>query len=208
MQIKELELENFKSFKHQKFIFNDGITAITGPNGSGKSNVFDALIFVLGNNSSNKLRYKKISDLICRDQKEKYATVRLTFTDGTSIERTVTEEASVFRLNGKRTTQEAIVSFLKELKISSDGHNLVQQGNNKKIIDMTELERKRLLEDIAGVSLFDDQREKSEKNLDFVKQKISQARAILDERKTMLDTLEKEKAVAEEYLKVKELEIV
>jgi len=208
MHIKELELENFKSFKHQKFVFNKGVTAITGPNGSGKSNIFDALLFVLGNNSSIKLRYKKISDLICRDQKEKVATVRLVFSDNSSIERTVTEDNSVFRLNGKRTTQESIVSFLKELKISSDGHNLVQQGNNKKIIDMSDVERKKLLEDIAQVSLFDDQREKSEKNLDFVKNKISQAKSIMEERKEFLETLEKEKAIAEKYLEIKEKETI
>jgi len=208
MLIKELELENFKSFKHQKFIFNKGITAIIGPNGSGKSNIFDALLFVLGNNSSVKLRYKKISDLICKNQREKYATVRLTFTDNTIIERSVTEDSSVFRLNGKRTTQEAIISYLKELKISSEGHNLVQQGNSKKIVDMTEIERKHLIENIANVSLFDEQRKKSEKNLEFVKQKIAQAKVVLGERKTMLDTLEKEKTITEEYLKVKERESI
>lgn len=208
MQIKELELENFKSFKHQKFTFNKGITAITGPNGSGKSNIFDALIFVLGNNSSNRLRYKKISDLICKDQKEKYATVRLTFDDNTTIERTISEDVSVFRLNGKRTTQEAVISFLKELKISPEGHNLVQQGNNKKIIDMNDQERKKQIEDICQVSLFDEQREKSEKNLDFVRNKISQAKTIMEERKSILENLEKEKAIAEEYLKVKDNEII
>ena len=111
MYIKELELENFKSFRNQKFVLKPGITAITGPNGSGKSNIFDAILFVIGNNSSNKLRYKKISDLICKDQKEKHASVRLTFSDNTIVERTITEDVSVFRLNGKRTTQEAIVSF-------------------------------------------------------------------------------------------------
>ena len=206
MQIKELELENFKSFKYQKFTFLPGITALTGPNGSGKSNLYDAILFVLGNNSSNKLRYKKISDLICKDQKEKIANVRLCFLDGTSIERVITEDNSIFRLNGKRTTQEAIVSFLKEFKISSEGHNLVQQGNNKRIVDMAEIERKQLVEEIANVSLFDEQREKSEKNLEFVKQKIGQAKVILDERKSMLENLEKEKTVAEEYLSIKEQE--
>jgi chromosome segregation protein len=207
MYIKELELENFKSFRNQKFVLKPGITAITGPNGSGKSNIFDAILFVVGNNSSNKLRYKKISDLICKDQKEKHASVRLTFSDGTIIERTITEDVSVFRLNGKRTTQEAIVSFLKELKISADGMNFVQQGNNKRIVDMSDFERKKLIEDLAGVSSFDEQKEKSEKNLDFVKIKINQAKVILDERKEMLDNLAKEKAIAENYLQVKELEV-
>lgn len=208
MYLKEMELDNFKSFKHQRFLFNQSITAITGPNGSGKSNIFDAILFVLGNNSSLKLRYKKISDLINKDQKEKIANVKLTFSDGTILERFVSEDSSIFRLNGKRTTQESIISFLKELKISSEGHNFVQQGNNKRIVDMTGIERKKLFEDIAGVSLFDEQKEKSNKNLEFVKTKITQAKTILNERKIILDNLTQEREIALEYIDVKNKEII
>ena len=58
------------------------------------------------------------------------------------------------------------------------------------------------------ISLFDEQREKSDKNLDFVKQKLSQAKVVMEERKSMLENLEKEKKVAEEYLKTKEEECI
>ena len=85
--------------------------------------------------------------------------------------------------------------------------NFIQQGNNKRIVDMSDFERKKLIEDLAGVSSFDEQKEKSEKNLEFVKVKINQAKVILDERKEILDNLAKEKEVAENYLKVKELEV-
>ncbi|MCK4757687.1 MAG: AAA family ATPase, partial [Thermoplasmata archaeon] len=48
LYLKQLEVENFKSFKGKLSIpFLDGYTAITGPNGSGKSNISDAVMFVL-----------------------------------------------------------------------------------------------------------------------------------------------------------------
>lgn len=208
MYIKELELENFKSFKHQKFLFNKGITCVAGPNGSGKSNVFDAVIFVLGNNSSNRLRYKTISDLICKDGKNEFANVKLVFDDNTIVERTITSDSSVFRINGKRTTQEAILGFLKECKLSPDGHNLIQQGNNKRIVDMNLNERKVMIEDLAGVARLDEQKQRSEKNIDFAKNKLNSAKAVLEERKAVMENLEKEKTVAEEYLKIKEQEVL
>ena len=65
MYLKELEVENFKSFKGEAVIpFDRGFTAITGPNGSGKSNCGDAIQFVLGARSSKVLRAQNSKDLI------------------------------------------------------------------------------------------------------------------------------------------------
>ena len=49
MYLKQVELENFKSFGGKLTVpFMEGYTAVTGPNGSGKSNITDAILFVLG----------------------------------------------------------------------------------------------------------------------------------------------------------------
>ena len=65
MYLKQLEVENFKSFKGKLTIpFMDGFTAITGPNGSGKSNISDAVLFALGPRSSKAIRAGKLTDLI------------------------------------------------------------------------------------------------------------------------------------------------
>ena len=65
MYLKQLEVENFKSFKGEAVIpFDRGFTAITGPNGSGKSNCGDAVQFVLGARSSKVLRAQNSKDLI------------------------------------------------------------------------------------------------------------------------------------------------
>ena len=202
MYIKSIYLKNFKSFREQTFEFLPGLTTIAGPNGSGKSNVFDAIVFVLGNTSGKKLRYKNLRDLIHNGLDSDFAQVKLTFSDGTEIERFLSENTSVFRLNGKRTTKESINSFLEEKNIKSDGHNIVFQEDVKKIIEITDLERKKVIEDIANISKFNEQRDKAIKNLEKVQEKIKQTEMILKEREEWLKKLEVEKKDAEEYLKI------
>ncbi|NHN42284.1 chromosome segregation protein SMC [Halorubellus sp. JP-L1] len=65
MHIKELVLENFKSFGRKTRIpFYEDFTVVTGPNGSGKSNIIDAVLFALGLARTRGIRAEKLTDLI------------------------------------------------------------------------------------------------------------------------------------------------
>ncbi|RLF43697.1 MAG: hypothetical protein DRN09_04370, partial [Thermoplasmata archaeon] len=85
MYLKEIHMENFKSFGKKVVVpFFPGFTAITGPNGSGKSNIGDAIRFVLGPKSSKVIRAERLTDLIFNGGKDKkkaakYCTVSLVF---------------------------------------------------------------------------------------------------------------------------------
>jgi len=65
MHIKELVLDNFKSFGRKTRIpFYEDFTTVTGPNGSGKSNVIDSVLFALGLARTSGIRAEKLTDLI------------------------------------------------------------------------------------------------------------------------------------------------
>ncbi|MDS0281069.1 chromosome segregation protein SMC [Haloarcula onubensis] len=65
MHIKELVLDNFKSFGRKTRIpFYEDFTTISGPNGSGKSNIIDAVLFALGLARTSGIRAEKLTDLI------------------------------------------------------------------------------------------------------------------------------------------------
>ena len=65
MYLKALEIQGFKSFPERtRLSFERDVTAIVGPNGSGKSNISDAILWVMGEQSSRTLRGGKMQDVI------------------------------------------------------------------------------------------------------------------------------------------------
>lgn len=65
MHIRELVLENFKSFGRKTRIpFYEDFTTVSGPNGSGKSNIIDSVLFALGLAHARGIRAEKLTDLI------------------------------------------------------------------------------------------------------------------------------------------------
>src|SRR5437870_13913303 len=63
MYLKRLEMRGFKSFVEAQAIFQPGITAVVGPNGVGKSNILDAVVWVLGEQSTTAVRSERMEDV-------------------------------------------------------------------------------------------------------------------------------------------------
>ena len=96
MYIKQLEVDNFKSFANKVEIpMLKGFTTISGPNGSGKSNIIDSILFALGLSTSRTLRAEKLFHLISTYNKRNEAYVKVTF--GEAGEDGSPEEFSVAR---------------------------------------------------------------------------------------------------------------
>jgi chromosome segregation protein len=207
MQIKELVIKNFKSFKYSAITFKDGFHVIVGPNGSGKSNIIDALLFVFGATSLKRLRVDKLSNLVNHNSTTNTARVRVVFDhnkENYEIVREIDKDGkSVFYLNNKRKALNEIISFLNDLGISSEGYNTVQQGDVTKITSLNPEERRKIIEDISGISLFDARKNEAEDNLKKVDKRLDKISIALNERKPYVDQLSNERECA---LKYKELD--
>lgn len=76
--IRRLALRNFKVYKKQEFILENGSTAIVGPNGSGKTSILEAIEFALFRMVTRKeKKVPQVEDLI--HHKGNHAVVELEF---------------------------------------------------------------------------------------------------------------------------------
>jgi len=221
MYLKQIELENFKSFARKtKIPLLQGYSCVTGPNGAGKSNISDAILFVLGPKSSRVIRAGKLTDLIFNGGKDKRAakecTVSLVFdnsdrlipidSDTVKLTRTVrTSENnaegyySYFYVNDRRSSLGEFDNLLANARISADGYNFVQQGDITRITTMTNLERRRILDDISGITKFDEEIQSAEKEKGAAEENIARLSIILDELKKQMKQLDADREGALKY---------
>jgi chromosome segregation protein len=212
LHITELEIDNFKSFsKKIKIPFLPGFTVISGPNGSGKSNIIDSILFVLALSSARNLRAEKLTDLINLNSGKNTAEVAIEFSDGTKIRRRIKRTGNGYYsynyLNDRVCKQGDIVEFLSRHGIKPHGYNVVMQGDVTRIMEMSDNERRKIIDEIAGVAEFDLKKEQSLRELDVVRERIEREELMLLELQKRVNDLKKERTQALEYQKwQKELE--
>jgi len=202
--ITELEIDNFKSFgKKTKIPFCEGFTVVSGPNGSGKSNIIDSILFCLTLSGARGLRAEKLTDLINLNTNRNSAEVSITFSDNTKIRRRIKRTANGYYsynyINDRPCKQSDVVEYLAKFGIKSEGYNVVMQGDITRIIEMSDGERRKIIDEIAGVSEFDKKKEQSLSELDIVRDRIEREELLLAELEKRLSELETEKAQAVKY---------
>jgi len=214
MYIKQIDIDNFKSFAAKIEIpLLKGFTTIVGPNGSGKSNIIDAVLFALGLASSRNLRAEKIADFISTYTKRNEAIVKVTFADGEngeefSVARKIKKSSqgynSVYYLDDKITTHTEILMKLEKYNVTPNSYNVVMQGDVTSIIGATDNERRKIIDEIAGVAEFDRQISQASEKLDAVEVSVKNSSIMLNEVENRLNQLKEEKEVALKYQKLKE----
>jgi len=217
--IKKLVMYGFKSFpKKTELPFDREINVILGPNGSGKSNISDAICFVLGRLSIKSMRATKATKLIFLGTKiaspSKEAMVEIVFdnsdktftidSEEVSIKRIVRKNGqSIYKINDKVNTRQEILFLLAQAGIDPNGFNIVLQGEIQNFVKMHTEERRKVIEEVSGISIYESKKEKSLKELEKTENKIKEISSILRERTSYLNNLEKER---EQALKYKKLE--
>jgi chromosome segregation protein len=207
LHITELEIDNFKSFsKKTKIPFLEGFTVISGPNGSGKSNIIDSILFVLALSSSRNLRAEKLTDLINLNSGRNTAEVALAFSDGTKIRRRIKRTGNGYYsynyLNERLCKQSDIVDHLAKHGIKPHGYNVVMQGDVTRIMEMSDFERRKIIDEIAGVAEFDTKKAQSLSELDVVRERIEREELLLLELGKRANELKRERTHALEYQKL------
>ncbi len=211
--IEKIVVEGFKSYgKDRKEIpLGRGFISIVGPNGAGKSNIGDAISFALGIATTKTLRAKNLSYLIfSRDgDKAPYAYVEVHFRnegafptedESVVISRRVTQDGrSTFKVNGITVREKDLKDFLSKAGIYENGYNVVLQGDIIKFLKMTPVERRKVIEDVAGISEYETKKQKAINDLMEVDIKIRELKLLLEEIKLTLSRLKEEKEKLERY---------
>jgi chromosome segregation protein len=217
--IKKLVMQGFKSFaKRTEIPFDQGINVIVGPNGAGKSNISDSLCFVLGRLSIKSLRAAKAKNLIFMGSKyikpSHEASVEIIFDnsdrtfnidrDEITIKRIVRLNGqSIYKLNGETKTRAEVIEALAQSGIDPYGFNIILQGEIQSIVKMHAEERREIIEEVAGISIYESRKEKSLRELEKTEERLKEISTILRERTAILNNLEKEKAQAQKYQDLK-----
>ena len=210
VHVKKVEIFGFKSFgfKNTTVQFEPGLVSISGPNGSGKSNILDAIIFAMGENKPKVMRVDKLRSLIHdiegtrRGPKMARSSVhfdnsdRKIPVDSDMVEITREMDSNgenTYYLNKKKTNRSHILDLLDMANAGLGQLNAVQQGTVTRISEFTSEEKRKTIEDLIGLSYFDDKKVESVKQLDEADRRLEIALAKMGEIKKRIDELEEER---------------
>ena len=214
MFISKLRVSGFKSFSEDTTIsINSGLNGIVGPNGSGKSNIVEAIKWVMGENSSKNLRGSGMNDLIFSGSASKgsknIALVTLTL----EIDKDIVEDnykkflkdniikverqayrdsGSTYRINGKEVKAKDIQYLFADFSSGSRSSNIIDQGTVGNLVLQKPIERRKILDEAAGISGISARKNETKNKLDSTKRNLDRLNDILLSKKKNLQELQKQ----------------
>jgi len=213
-------MHGFKSFPRETEILLDrSMNCVVGPNGSGKSNITDAICFVLGRMSMKSLRAAKAANIIFAGTKlnkpASEAAVEMIFDNSDKgfalpdkeviLKRIVRRNGQgIYKINNVVKTRQEILELLAQAGIDPYGFNIVLQGEIDSFVKMHAEERRKIIEEVAGISVYETRKEKSLKELEKTDERLKEVSAVLRERTAYLKNLEQERQQALHFKKLEE----
>ncbi|HKS23101.1 MAG TPA: chromosome segregation protein SMC [Thermoanaerobaculia bacterium] len=222
-RLEKLEIHGFKSFYDPANLsFPAAMTAVVGPNGCGKSNICDAIIWVLGENRAAHIRGETMDDVIFQGsaRRRPLSMGEVTLTLGTSngdsdhpmaddgrivINRRVFRTGeSEFRLNGKRVRMKDISDILMDTGLGIRNYSVMEQGKIDLILSNKPQDRRRLIEEAAGITKYKTKRRAAELKLEETQQNLLRIDDTLGEVTRNLNSLKRQAGKARRHKELTE----
>ncbi|MEG1255221.1 chromosome segregation protein SMC [Clostridium sp.] len=220
MFLKSIEIRGFKSFADKtELTFKQGVTVVVGPNGSGKSNISDAVRWVLGEQSIRNLRGDKMEDVIFAGTQYRkpvgLAQVSLTLDNSDSdldiAYSQVTVSRRLYRSGDSEYLINNTVCRLKDVQalfmdtgIGKEGYSIIGQGKIDAILSAKSEDRRKLLEEAAGIVKYKTRKEEAERRLENTEQNLIRINDIISTYEERLPALEMDCEKAKVFLKTSE----
>jgi chromosome segregation protein len=220
MKLTKLELSGFKSFADTVTLnFGEGVTAIVGPNGCGKSNVSDAVRWVLGEQSARLLRGGKMEDVIFQGaagRRPVNVTEVSLFLDNSGQELPISyREVQITRrlsrsgqsdylLNGAPVRLRDVHDLLRGTGLGSDAGVVIEAKMIELLLSDRAEERRSLFEEAAGIGLYRDRRQTTERRLEETGLDLQRVEDLIAEVQSQLRSLARQRGKAERYTKLME----
>ena len=218
MELKKIKLHGFKSFEKQtEFEINKGLTGIVGPNGCGKSNVLDSLQWVMGETSYKNLRGSEMDDVIFSgtdtSPSRNFAEVSVIMseTNNTSDEskasgdeyeikrRIERNSGSKYYINSIEKRAKDVQLFFADNSLGPHSISIVKQGQINQIIESKPNERRKILEEAAGISGLHHRKHEAILKLNATRLNIERLADIISVVGTEMSSLKRQANQAEKF---------
>ena len=218
MKLTRLRLLGFKSFvEPTDFLIEPGLTGVVGPNGCGKSNLVEALRWVMGESSHKSMRASSMDDVIFSGSNTRPArnnaevaiaidnstrSAPAAFNDQDSLEiarRIERDSGSNYRINGREVRARDVQILFADASTGARSPALVHQGRIGEIIQAKPEQRRRVLEEAAGVAGLHARRHEAELRLKAAETNLLRVEDVIGQLGAQIDGLKKQARQAIRY---------
>ncbi len=218
MKLTRLRLLGFKSFvEPTDFLIEPGLTGVVGPNGCGKSNLVEALRWVMGESSFKSMRASSMDEVIFSgstnrparnnaevammvDNSDRSAPAAFNDEDALEIARRIEREAgSTYRINGREVRARDVQILFADASTGARSPALVHQGRIGEIIQAKPEQRRRVLEEAAGISGLHARRHEAELRLKAAETNLLRVEDVIGQLAAQMDGLKKQARQAIRY---------
>jgi len=215
MFLRSITIRGFKSFADRSVLeFAPGVSVIVGPNGSGKSNLVDAISWALGEQGARALRGGHMADVIFAGTPSRpalgMAEVKLVIDNAAGkipvpmseleVSRTIFRSGeSEYRINGQVVRLLDVQELLSETGIGRALHTVVGQGQLEEVLLAKPEERRKYIEEAAGIAKHRRRKERAERKLNGLDQDLLRLQDVLGELKRQLRPLQQQAEMATKH---------